>query len=113
LGVRTSGFDTETLGWFINQGGVPLHYPIPNIDEVIQKAMDYEVAWKADTLEDLARQLSIDPAKLKETVDRYNSYCAAGSDPDYHKDATFLVPIDRGPYYAFAVCLPLSASTMS
>jgi fumarate reductase flavoprotein subunit len=100
--VRTSGFDTVTLGWFINQGGVPLHYPIPNIGEVIQKAMDYEVAWKADTLEDLARQLNIDPAKLKESVDRYNRYCAAGLDLDYHKDADFLVPIDRGPYYAFA-----------
>lgn len=100
--IRTQGFDFVNVGAFISQGGVPPSYPIPNIDEVIESAKMHSVCYQADTLEDLAKQLAIDPAKLAATVQRYNDYCRAGADADFHKAAQFLTPInDRGPYYAF------------
>lgn len=40
----------------------------------------------------------IDPEALQATVDRYNALCAKGSDDDFHKEASHMVPIN-GPYY--------------
>lgn len=40
--------------------------------------------WRtADTLEELARALAIDPAALRQTVERFNAHAAAGVDPDF------------------------------
>ena len=35
-----------------------------------------------------------------DAIERYNGYCAAGYDPECHKSADFLKPIDTPPYYA-------------
>lgn len=42
---------------------------------------------KADTLEELAAQLKIDPATLKATVERFNGFVAANNDEDFHRGA--------------------------
>lgn len=61
------------------------------------------IAVKADTLEDLAKQLKIDPAVLKDNVDRYNAAVEAGKDEEFGKAADFLTMKigEEGPYYAF------------
>ncbi|MBQ7543320.1 MAG: flavocytochrome c [Synergistaceae bacterium] len=59
--------------------------------------------YKADTLEDLAKQAGIDPEGLKATVARYNELVAAGKDTDFEKDEVEL-PIGKAPFY----CVPLS-----
>ncbi len=57
--------------------------------------------YKADTLDELAGQLDLDAAKLKEVVARYNELCKKGVDEDFYKDPTYLVEIEEtGPYYA-------------
>ena len=40
---------------------------------------------KADTIEELARQLNIDPATLKATVERFNGFVAKNRDEDFHR----------------------------
>lgn len=57
---------------------------------------------KADTLEELARLMGVDPAVFVAEVERYNRWCALGRDEDFGKDPQFLkaIPMDRGPYYA-------------
>jgi fumarate reductase flavoprotein subunit len=100
--VRTDGFDFVSTGAFISQGGVPVRYPIPCIDDVIDRAVEMGEAYKADTLESLAGKLEIDPAALRETVDAYNGYCRSGIDLDFGKEAKYLRPIEGdGPFYAF------------
>ncbi len=55
----------------------------------------------ADTLDELAEKCGMPTDALKETVRRYNEFCAAGKDEDYGKDAQFLRPVsEKGPYYA-------------
>lgn len=60
----------------------------------------------ADTLEDLAGQIEIDPAVLTATVARYNGYVDAGNDPEFgrthlvHKHGA-LRRIETGPFYAY------------
>jgi succinate dehydrogenase/fumarate reductase flavoprotein subunit len=54
---------------------------------------------KADTLEELAGKLGLDPKKLVAVVKRYNSYADAGKDPEFDKPAYMLLPIRKPPFY--------------
>jgi 3-oxosteroid 1-dehydrogenase len=73
---------------------------------------------KADTIEDLARQIGVDPARLKATVDRFNADVKAGRDTEfkrgdraydrwlgdaYHGPNQALGTIEKAPYYASPV----------
>jgi hypothetical protein len=72
----------------------------------------------ADSLEELAPKLSIDPAALQGTIARHNSFAASGVDADFRKGVAVLDrfngdpghapnpclgPIDQPPYCALAV----------
>lgn len=57
---------------------------------------------KADTLEELAGLMDIDPESLKETVSNYNKMVSEGVDTDFGRE-TELNPLDNAPYYAVAV----------
>lgn len=54
--------------------------------------------YKEDSIEALARDVGIDPEKLKKTVDRYNELCDKGEDEDFHKNPDNMVKI-TAPYY--------------
>jgi succinate dehydrogenase/fumarate reductase flavoprotein subunit len=70
----------------------------------------------ADTIEQLAQQLKIDPGRLRETVDRMNDYERTGHDPEFGRGSTVyqnhngdasaggpnpnLGPIATAPFYA-------------
>jgi fumarate reductase flavoprotein subunit len=58
-----------------------------------------QAAQKADTIEELAKLIHVDPAVLVETVNTYNAGCASGQDA-MGKPAPFLSPVKEGPFYA-------------
>ena len=57
-----------------------------------------DFGYQADSIEELAEKVGMDPAVLKASVDRYNELCAKGVDEDFGKDAQYMVPIEA-PYY--------------
>lgn len=57
-------------------------------------------AKKADTPEELAVLMGVDPETFAATLRRYNELCHAGSDADFGKPAEFMLPMETGPYYA-------------
>jgi len=59
-----------------------------------------KAAKKADTIEELAVAIGIEPKILQEEVLRYNSFCTQSLDSDFGKDSSFLLPIIKPPYYA-------------
>jgi len=80
---------------------------------------------KADTIEELAKKIDVDPATLRATVDRFNGFAAKGRDEDFHRDERAydiwlgdpshtrdegLSPVDQPPYYALPV-MPGDVST--
>jgi fumarate reductase flavoprotein subunit len=76
---------------------------------------------KADTIEDLAAAVGVDPAGLKTGITRWNEYCQAGTDPDFdrrtfgHKDAnTVGAGIRVPPFYCHSplrtIVLPADTS---
>lgn len=61
--------------------------------------MDPESVVQADTLEELCEKAGM-PASAVAEIERYNQFCAAGSDEDFGVDPDYLVPIDTPPYFA-------------
>jgi 3-oxo-5alpha-steroid 4-dehydrogenase len=54
----------------------------------------------AATLEDLAREIDVDPDGLRETIEAYNADARAGNPDAMGKDAGHVRPLETGPYYA-------------
>ena len=81
-------------------GAIPENLPLPETFDVLDKAIEMGFVFKADTIEELAEKAGIDPAALKETVDRYNSFSESGVDEDFGKDGSLIEKIGEGPYYA-------------
>lgn len=58
---------------------------------------------KADSLEELAKKLGMEPQVLVETVRKHNSYLKQKNDPDFGKPITDkMIPIENGPFYGLA-----------
>jgi succinate dehydrogenase/fumarate reductase flavoprotein subunit len=60
---------------------------------------------KADTIQELAAMMKIDPAGLAATIQSYNEYGGKGKDPEFNRGAKTLLPIKTGPYYAMELGL--------
>lgn len=63
----------------------------------------------ADTIEELAEKLGIDPKALSETVERYNELCEKGADEDFGKQAEYMVPLKTAPFYGIHRHVRISA----
>lgn len=79
--------------------------PLSNIESVLDIAIDMGFVFKANSIEELAKQCGMEPDILKRNFDRYEADCVAGIDTYYNKDAAYLIPYGGGPYYAVK-CAP-------
>lgn len=71
--------------------------------DLLDAAVDGQEVVKADTIEELAEAMGVDPQALSASVEKYNTACASGVDEEFGKAASNLVPIDAAPYYAVRV----------
>lgn len=76
---------------------------LEDVEAKIEEAIAAGQMFKADTLEDLAKQLDIDADEFVKTVERYNSYYDAGKDLEYDTPERFLTKIEQGPFYGAQV----------
>lgn len=54
----------------------------------------------ANTIEELADKMGAERKVLVDTVKRYNELCAKGKDEDFYKPKKYMLPIEKGPFYA-------------
>ncbi|MBF7097655.1 flavocytochrome c [Alkalibacter mobilis] len=76
---------------------------------LIEDRVDNQQLFKADTIEDLATQIGMDPAVLQKTIDQYNDAVVNGNDLLGRK--VFDQKFDKPPYYA-GIGLPVVHHTM-
>jgi succinate dehydrogenase/fumarate reductase flavoprotein subunit len=81
-----------------------------NADIVDQMVADGRVTSSASVAE-LAGALGVPPASLEGAVAQYNAGVAAGRDPEFLKDASFLEPIVTPPFYGAELRPATVAST--
>jgi len=94
-------------------GGYPCAVPIPQIYEVLDAAIEKGFVYKADTLEELARQIGVPVADFMTEAKKYIGFCNTGNDSDFGKPAANLVSnINKAPYYAVRCC-PTPYSTVA
>jgi fumarate reductase flavoprotein subunit len=54
----------------------------------------------ADSIEELARKMEVDPQVLRTTVAQYNEFCAQRYDAEFAKDPEYLLPLYGPRFYA-------------
>lgn len=82
---------------------------LDGIEEEMEKRLENGDLIKADTIEDLARQIGVPAENLQATIERYNSMYEKSEDTDFDVPAQFLSEIKTAPYYA----TPLVCSTLT
>ncbi|MDP2014051.1 MAG: FAD-binding protein, partial [Actinomycetota bacterium] len=72
--------------------------------DYVQDVVDAEVERgsivKADTIDELAAKIGVEPASLRGTLTQYNQDARDGYDSVQLKDPTQMRPIETGPFYA-------------
>ncbi len=99
---RTSAFITQ------QPGGVA--YLI--VDEKIFARPEwggYEVVDAWESVEEMEHGLELPPGSLVETLRGYNEHAARGEDPELHKGAKWLTPLDTPPFAALDASLGRNA----
>lgn len=83
---------------------------IPGEVEDPQGVFEYLIdTHKADTIEELAEMLELDPVVLQATIDRYNDLCESGDDVDFGKPAKYMHPIKTAPFWGIRKHIRVSA----
>lgn len=70
-----------------------------NFNVTIGEMIDQGTVFCADTIEELAKKIAVDPETLRQTVDIYNTCVDEQKDEVYGK-TTFTNKIDKAPFYA-------------
>lgn len=97
--IKENGFATVAVSGYTYHGGWPANVAIPEIYEVLDTAVDLGIAYKASSIEDLAKQIGVPADALANTVEAYNGYCAAVVDEEFGKPAEHLQAVEGDVYY--------------
>ncbi|MDR1765214.1 MAG: FAD-dependent oxidoreductase [Lachnospiraceae bacterium] len=71
------------------------------LEEIAEETAIGEATWQADTLEELAGKMGVPADAFTQEIGRYNQMCREGRDLDFFKQAEFMVPIEKPPFYGF------------
>ncbi len=108
-GLMYSIFDEKMKQRMINDGPlipfnaivVPGH-KMTDLDEGINRGFKVGYAFKADTIDELAKKINVPADALKASINKVNTYSDNKADPDFNRKPEHLVKFDTqaGPYYA-------------
>lgn len=100
--VMTSALmeQTDAQMWVIlDSHDYPTGEEINNFNEKISQLVSDKRAFKGETLEDLAKEINVNPENLVKAVEEFNK-AVNGEAEDPFGRTLFKDPIDQGPYYA-------------
>jgi fumarate reductase flavoprotein subunit len=82
-----------------------------DFDSVFAEGIKSKVAFKANSLSDLAKQTGMDAQVLSQTAAQMNKLSADRYDDQFYKDPTWLRPVTKGPFYAIKGSLRMYSTT--
>lgn len=106
-GVVYAIIDSDTVTHFMEEGSdiglgdfIEYQQKLIRLQAELDQDVAEGIAWKGDTIEELAKNMGLDPAVLANTVAEYNDACDKGYDPMFYKSAKFLRPVRKATFYA-------------
>ena len=103
-------FDANYFDYVYGWGSDPTVPTVANgTPEKLASFIEKGSVLTADSIEELAALMEVDPAQLKATVDHYNELCAEGFDYDFGKPSKYMKPVDTAPFYAVKRVYQVSA----
>ncbi len=94
IGGRAPGDNTFRLY------ATPVAGPLPGLEKGLRAQADRGNLKIANSLDELAGLIGVDPKALTATIDEYNAACDRGYDPIFAKAPQHLMPLRKAPYYA-------------
>lgn len=107
--AASAGWDTMdlTASDMIQDGNAPFWYVFDSSNEAVVAALEAGVpsgiVAKGDTVEELALNMHVYTQNFTAAYEQYAAAVAAGKDDAFGKDAAFLAPIEKAPFYAVKV----------
>lgn len=98
--IAWSLFDADYATYVQKQQTTRYDRFMDGVEDVMSDWEEKGMLIKADTIEDLAKQIDVPADTLKATIDRYNELAANGEDVDFGVPAKFLAPVQTAPFYA-------------
>lgn len=89
------GMFWDSMGRYVGVEWTP-----DGVQGILDGAVESGMAWKADSLEELADQAGIPRQEFMATVERYNELCRSGHDDDFGKQSALMYEIKTAPFYA-------------
>lgn len=100
--VAENGFGTSMYCTVDTKGAFAAGVPCPEIYNAIDDAVEQGLAFKGDTIEELAAKMGVPAENLKNAIARYNAACETKVDEEFGKQESRLVSLgENGPYYCF------------
>ena len=101
-------FDNDIMNHMEHEGGFDHRnrvFPITKLDNIdgilsVAIASGSKNVFKADSIEELAEKIGLDPKELRNTVDEYNEFCQKGHDDHYNKNYQYLRMVKKPKFYA-------------
>jgi fumarate reductase flavoprotein subunit len=101
-------FDESLVNYWMEEGtdmGTGRIYPPGkrlNIGEALKEALETKApdVYAANSVEELAGEIGLNPTVLKATVEEYNGFCAKGHDGLFAKNPKYLRPLKGPKFYA-------------
>ncbi|MCD8554823.1 FAD-dependent oxidoreductase [Seleniivibrio sp.] len=84
---------------------------IENFDSMLADGIKQGWAFKANSLNELAKMTGMDPEVLKATAANMNKMTEAKYDSQFYKDPKWLRAVDKAPYYALKGSLRMYSTT--
>ncbi|MFD0896820.1 FAD-dependent oxidoreductase [Loigolactobacillus binensis] len=88
------------LGVYVKRGQV-MDKLQDELDQAVQEQKPF--IFKADSIAQLAEKMGVPAEQLTTTVTTYNQAAATGTDQLFGKPSKYMVPLQKGPYYGFAL----------
>ncbi len=90
---------------------VPVATKLTRLENELQRGIAKGYVFMADSIEELAAKIAVNPARLKETIEEYNRMCDQREDILFGKNPKYLQPVRQPKFYAMK-CLPHILGTL-
>lgn len=106
-GIVYAIIDSDTIQHLMNDGSdiglgdfIEYHMKLTRLQTELDQDVEAGIAWKGNSIEELAKSMGLDAQVLADTVKEYNEACDNHYDSLFFKPSKFLRHVRKGPFYA-------------